>query len=112
MKGKIAAIANYDDLNYVKIKTTNSIIDLFCDFLSEIGIKHTWFFEEVYDEVTGKMKPFVYDEHTDEHTLFENEDFKVHTVFSKSYVHLFILTKNREKLNKALSKFFEFVKAG
>ena len=112
MKGKIASIANYGNLNYICIKKNKQTIGIFLRFLHELGIKNLdWFFEAPdYNLKTGKSKSFNYNEHIDTHNLFENRGFKVHTIFSKNYFHLIIITKNREKLNKALNKYFEFVK--
>lgn len=112
MKGKIASIANYDKVNYVGIKKNKQTINIFQRFLRELGINANWFFEAPdYDIKTKKETLFDYDEHIDTHNLFGNKDFKIHTIFSKNYLHLIIITKNRDKLNKALRKYFDFVKS-
>lgn len=111
MKGKVAGIANYGDVNYIRIKRIGDIKGIICKFLSEIDLDKHWYFDEEYDR-TGKPIPFKYDKLIDKHTLFENKNFKVHVIFGKNYLHMLVITKNREKLNKALSKYFAFVKAG
>jgi len=111
MKGKIASIINDGDTYYIKVKRFKDIKIIFCKFLSELNMGEQMFFEDEYDYEIDKVKIFNYDEHIDEYALFKDKGFKVHTIFGKNYLHFIIVTKNRDKLDKALRKYFDFVKS-
>ena len=98
-KAKIKSIGNYNNhINYFRLENKPDLNVNICRLLAELG----------FDKEKTNNFDIVYAIMDKEYLFDEDKKLKIHVFVTKEDVFLVIDSQDRDKINKAMRKYFEF----